>query len=362
MVAGDADAAWETYKRSRKAGREPDEVSLNVVVGVTLMKIRELTDPECTKNAKKQRRADQEKEAQHVEEEDHSPEWKEWADRAIATYHEATVAGVRPRVATFSAVLACLRPPTLPALRAFDRDAGPSGSSRRSRSSASAARTLMRDVSHEDDAQVHITNCCANSDDGDAFAGEIEVDLAAEWPREWAAMRRCVESLASAAAPYLADAPDGRAECPITAVLSGQESPAFLSHFVGWTGPQADPFEAKLNELGVEPPVSAATVDRLGCDRCHDSEGQALLRNRRLRAALRRAARAPQQHRQAARPRPRQRQQGAADGRCSWWDGCIPARRPHPRADPRRQPRAQALRRAAGGRATSEALDGKKGI
>ena len=124
--AGDADAAWETYKRSRKAGREPDEVSLNVVVGVTLMKIRELTDPECTKNAKKQRRADQEKEAQqHEEEEDHSPEWKEWADRAIATYHEATVAGVRPRVATFSAVLACLRPPTLPALRAFDRDAGP---------------------------------------------------------------------------------------------------------------------------------------------------------------------------------------------------------------------------------------------
>ena len=151
--AGDADAAWETYKRSRKAGREPDEVSLNVVVGVTLMKIRELTDPECTKNAKKQRRADQEKEAQqHQEEEDHSPEWKEWADRAIATYHEATVAGVRPRVATFSAVLACLRPPTLPALRAFDRDAGPSGSSRSRSRSASAARTLMRDVSHEDDA------------------------------------------------------------------------------------------------------------------------------------------------------------------------------------------------------------------
>ena len=76
---------------------------------------------------------------------------------------------------------------------------------------------------------------------------------------------------------YLADAPDGRAECPITAVLSGQESPAFLSHFVGWTGPQADPFEAKLNQLGVEPPVSAATVG-LGCDCCRDSDNRPLLR------------------------------------------------------------------------------------
>ena len=86
--AGDADAAWETYKRSRKAGREPDEVSLNVVVGVTLMKIRELTDPECTKNAKKQRRADQEKEAQHVEEEDHSPESVSYTHLTLPTNRE----------------------------------------------------------------------------------------------------------------------------------------------------------------------------------------------------------------------------------------------------------------------------------
>ena len=37
------------------------------------------------------------------------------SNKAVSVYHEATVAGVQPRLATFSAMLACLRPPTLPA-------------------------------------------------------------------------------------------------------------------------------------------------------------------------------------------------------------------------------------------------------
>jgi pentatricopeptide repeat protein len=120
---GDAALAWDTYKASRKAGTEPSEVALNIIIGVTLMKIRELTDPTRGGGAKEGDR-----------------EWKEWADRAVAVYHEATVAGVRPRLATFSAMLACLRPPTIPALQAVDRDAG----------SGSAAAALAHAVSHED--------------------------------------------------------------------------------------------------------------------------------------------------------------------------------------------------------------------
>ncbi len=64
-------------------------------------------------------------------------------DCLIAVYHEATVAGVRPRLATFSAALACLRPPTLPALRAVD-------SSEQSR--GSSAGRLAHAVAREDDA------------------------------------------------------------------------------------------------------------------------------------------------------------------------------------------------------------------
>ena len=133
--AGDADLAWRTYKQSRESGCPPNDVALNIVVGVTLLKIRELTDPENRANLRQQIDADA---AALVDPEtgervsrasptsrrpsgSAEPEWKEWADRAIAAYHEATVAGVRPRLATFSAMLACLRPPTLPALRSMSQ-------------------------------------------------------------------------------------------------------------------------------------------------------------------------------------------------------------------------------------------------
>ena len=131
--AGDADLAWRTYKQSRESGCPPNDVALNIIVGVTLLKIRELTDPEKRANRRTQIDADAaalvdpetgERVSTHASRNaggsGGEPEWKEWADRAIAVYHEATVAGVRPRLATFSAMLACLRPPTLPALRAAD--------------------------------------------------------------------------------------------------------------------------------------------------------------------------------------------------------------------------------------------------
>jgi len=131
--AGDADLAWRTYKQSRESGCPPNDVALNIIVGVTLLKIRELTDPDNRANRRTQIDADaaalvdpetgervESLSARSLNASGGEPEWKEWADRAIAVYHEATVAGVRPRLATFSAMLACLRPPTLPALRAAD--------------------------------------------------------------------------------------------------------------------------------------------------------------------------------------------------------------------------------------------------
>lgn len=133
--SGDAGQAWDIYKQSRKAGIPPNEVALNIIVGVTLLKIRELTDPDnlaaAAEAAERQRNGSE-------------PEWKKWADRAIAAYHEATVAGVTPRIETFSAMLACLRPPTLPALRAVDREAN--GSKAQSLAYAAA----HEDSSHED--------------------------------------------------------------------------------------------------------------------------------------------------------------------------------------------------------------------
>ena len=157
--AGEADLAWRTYKQSRESGCPPNDVALNIVVGVTLLKIRELTDPENRANLRQQIDADA---AALVDPEtgervsrgasptsgsasgSAEPEWKEWAERAIAAYHEATVAGVRPRLATFSAMLACLRPPTLPALRAAD-------ASEAGRAGAGAGR-LAHAVAREDDA------------------------------------------------------------------------------------------------------------------------------------------------------------------------------------------------------------------
>ena len=134
---GDAALTWDTYKRSRKAGQPPSEVALNILIGVTLSKIRALTDPDDRRNIK---RAQWDADDDDSEGKKEEPEWTEWADRAIAAYHEATVAGVRPRLATFSAMLACLRPPTLPSLRAVDRETRP----------GSKAESLARAVSHED--------------------------------------------------------------------------------------------------------------------------------------------------------------------------------------------------------------------
>ncbi|ACO61700.1 predicted protein [Micromonas commoda] len=135
---GDASLTWDTYKRSRKAGQPPSEVALNILIGVTLLKIRALTDPDDRRNIKRMSQWDQDDDSAGRKKEE--PEWTEWADRAIAAYHEATVAGVRPRLATFSAMLACLRPPTLPSLRAVDRETRP----------GSKAESLARAVSHED--------------------------------------------------------------------------------------------------------------------------------------------------------------------------------------------------------------------
>ena len=134
---GDASLTWDTYKRSRNAGQPPSEVALNILIGVTLLKIRALTDPDDRRNIKRAQ-WDQDDDSSRRKKEE--PEWTEWADRAIAAYHEATVAGVRPRLATFSAMLACLRPPTLPSLRAVDRETRP----------GSKAESLARAVSHED--------------------------------------------------------------------------------------------------------------------------------------------------------------------------------------------------------------------
>ena len=103
-----------------------------------MLKIRALTDPDDRRNIKRMSQWDQDDDSAGRKKEE--PEWTEWADRAIAAYHEATVAGVRPRLATFSAMLACLRPPTLPSLRAVDRETRP----------GSKAESLARAVSHED--------------------------------------------------------------------------------------------------------------------------------------------------------------------------------------------------------------------
>ena len=137
---GDASLTWDTYKRSRKAGTAPSEVALNILIGVTLLKIRALTDPDDRANIARGAEWDLKDGADESANGRNEPEWTEWADRAIAAYHEATVAGVRPRLATFSAMLACLRPPTLPSLRAVDRETRP----------GSQAESLARAVSHED--------------------------------------------------------------------------------------------------------------------------------------------------------------------------------------------------------------------
>ena len=50
---GDAALTWDTYKRSRKAGQPPSEVALNILIGVTLSKIRALTDPDDRRNIKR---------------------------------------------------------------------------------------------------------------------------------------------------------------------------------------------------------------------------------------------------------------------------------------------------------------------
>jgi pentatricopeptide repeat protein len=56
--AGDADLAWRTYKQSRESGCPPNDVALNIIVGVTLLKIRELTDPDNRANRRQQIDAD----------------------------------------------------------------------------------------------------------------------------------------------------------------------------------------------------------------------------------------------------------------------------------------------------------------
>lgn len=59
----------------------------------------------------------------------------------------------------------------------------------------------------EYDQQVHITNCCANSCDLDAFAGEIIFDLVdgdAEFPACFDSIARCLEAHFAVAEPYMA--------------------------------------------------------------------------------------------------------------------------------------------------------------
>ena len=104
--------AWDAYKSSRAAGIAPCEVTLNTILGAILAHIRTLTDPTRLASDKPGHGLTDTTTSGEIASSVAQPAWKEWADRATAVFHEATTHGVKPRVETFSSMLACLRPPT----------------------------------------------------------------------------------------------------------------------------------------------------------------------------------------------------------------------------------------------------------
>ena len=101
--AGDIESAWRVYKESRAVGKVNSERALNTILGQTLVHIRSLT---------KLNRGSQSRAELGSYDEGGNYVAQEWAERAVSAFHEATVAGIVPRVETFSTMLACLRPPS----------------------------------------------------------------------------------------------------------------------------------------------------------------------------------------------------------------------------------------------------------
>ena len=105
-------ARVDAYKSSRAAGIAPREVTLNTILGAILAHIRTLTDPTRLASDKPGHGLTDTTTSGEIASSVAQPAWKEWADRATAVFHEATTHGVKPRVETFSSMLAYLRPPT----------------------------------------------------------------------------------------------------------------------------------------------------------------------------------------------------------------------------------------------------------
>lgn len=132
--ANNVEMAWKVYKDSRAAGNPNSEIALNLIIGLTLAHIRKLTDL-STRSYKPP------SEFGSVSEEEGNNVVQEWADRAVAAYHEATLAGVKPRMETISAMLCCLRPPTTDELSASDM--------------SEAARAASHEASSHEDARTY---------------------------------------------------------------------------------------------------------------------------------------------------------------------------------------------------------------
>ena len=102
--SGDIEQAWKVYKESRATGKVNSERALNTILGQTLVHIRSLTALSKRKNQSRREFGSFDEGGNYIA--------QEWAERAVAAFHEATVAGIVPRVETFSTMLACLRPPS----------------------------------------------------------------------------------------------------------------------------------------------------------------------------------------------------------------------------------------------------------
>jgi len=104
VQSGDIEAAWKMYKESRASGNADSERALNTILGQTLVHIRSLTDMKNRSNGKPNEFGSFDDEGDYIA--------QEWTERAVAAFHEATLAGIKPRVETLSTMLACLRPPS----------------------------------------------------------------------------------------------------------------------------------------------------------------------------------------------------------------------------------------------------------
>jgi len=110
---GDTEGAWKVYNDSRACGKYNSEVALNVILGQTLVHIRSLTDLSKRSSHRPTELGSFDGDGDYVA--------QEWAERAVAAFREATLAGIIPRIETFSTMLACLRPPSTDEQNASDR-------------------------------------------------------------------------------------------------------------------------------------------------------------------------------------------------------------------------------------------------